>query len=76
MMIYTTDTTQIDRPSDREIQAILKSGADDCCKQADNLQRHAIAPDRTINVCRACGRRHFWFQVEPLTMGLTPCATR
>jgi hypothetical protein len=69
-MITTIDTASLPgpRPTAREMEGIQASGANECCKRADNLIRQELSPDRIINTCFVCGRRHFWFHAEPLNM--------
>jgi len=42
-----------------------------CCDDPENLVRSHYGPDKIMDMCKVCGRRHFRFKAEPGKIGVT-----
>lgn len=61
-------------PEPPQIEPAPKPGRRECCQNPENLVRSHYGPDKTMDMCKVCGARHFVFRAEPGKMGvkLTP----
>lgn len=41
----------------------------ECCSNPNNLIREIVEKDKSIDTCKACGRRHIRMRAEPGVVG-------
>lgn len=46
-------------------KALPKPAIRECCQNPDNLVRSHYGPDKTMDMCKVCGARHYILRAEP-----------
>lgn len=58
-------------PEPPQIEPEPKPEPERCCDNPENLVRSHYGPDKVMDMCKICGRRHFRFTAEPGKIGVT-----